>query len=108
MFEHPSIVMADDLETFERLKLHILNLGHTVLAEEWLRRRRNSGETVRQMLGDPVILAACRQHTRRKSSRILLCTTCATKPLDMCKQRSSGSRTLFEPPYVGYRVEPSR
>ena len=34
------------------LKLHILNLGHTVLAEEWLRRRRNSGETVRQMLGE--------------------------------------------------------
>ena len=57
LFEHPSIVMADDLEPFERLKLHILNLGHTVLAEEWLRRRRNSGETVRQMLGDPVVSA---------------------------------------------------
>jgi tagaturonate reductase len=28
MFEHPSIVMADDLEPFERLKLHILNLRH--------------------------------------------------------------------------------
>jgi tagaturonate reductase len=57
LFEHPSIVMADDLEPFERLKLHILNLGHTVLAEQWLRRRRNSGETVRQMLADPVVLA---------------------------------------------------
>ena len=38
----------------ERLKLHTLNLGHTVLAEEWL-RRRGTGETVRQMLGDPVV-----------------------------------------------------
>jgi tagaturonate reductase len=57
LFEHPSIVMADDLAPFERLKLHILNLGHTVLAEEWLRRRRNSGQTVRQMLGDPVVSA---------------------------------------------------
>jgi len=29
---HPAVRMVDDLAPFERLKLHILNLGHTVLA----------------------------------------------------------------------------
>ena len=32
---HPAIVYTNDLRPFERLKLHILNLGHTVLAETW-------------------------------------------------------------------------
>ena len=34
-FTHPSVVLTPDLEPFERLKLHILNLGHTWLAEQW-------------------------------------------------------------------------
>ncbi len=43
---HPAIVMVDDLKAIERLKLHILNLGHTVLVDIW---RRQGGE------GDPVV-----------------------------------------------------
>lgn len=54
---HPCIVLADDLEPFERLKLHILNLGHTVLAEIWRREGRPAGETVRAILADPAILS---------------------------------------------------
>lgn len=54
---HPSIVLADDLQPFERLKLHILNLGHTVLADIWQREGRPSGETVREILADPAIRA---------------------------------------------------
>jgi len=53
--EHPSIVLTDDLEPFERLKLHILNLGHTVLAEIWRREGRPEGETVREILADPAV-----------------------------------------------------
>lgn len=53
--EHPSIVLADDLEPFERLKLHILNLGHTFLADLWQREGRPAGETVREILADPAI-----------------------------------------------------
>lgn len=52
---HPAIVLADDLEPFERLKLHILNLGHTVLADIWLSERRAPNETVREILGDAAI-----------------------------------------------------
>jgi tagaturonate reductase len=55
--EHPSIVLADDLEPFERLKLHILNLGHSVLADLWKREGRPAGETVREILADPAIRA---------------------------------------------------
>ena len=50
---HPAIVTADDLEPYERLKLHILNLGHTVLADLWMSEGRDAGETVRAMLADP-------------------------------------------------------
>ena len=33
---HPDVVLTDDLATYERLKLFVLNLGHTWLAEQWL------------------------------------------------------------------------
>lgn len=33
--EHPAVRMVADLGQVERLKLHILNLGHTVLADLW-------------------------------------------------------------------------
>ena len=32
---HPAIDVVDDLERIQRLKLHILNLGHTVMADFW-------------------------------------------------------------------------
>ncbi len=52
---HPSVMFADDLEPFERLKLHILNLGHTVLADKWIGERRGADQTVREMLSEPSI-----------------------------------------------------
>ncbi|KQR73139.1 D-mannonate oxidoreductase [Rhizobium sp. Leaf341] len=51
-FRHPSVVLTDDLEPYERLKLHILNLGHTYLADIWLREGRAQDETVRAILQD--------------------------------------------------------
>jgi tagaturonate reductase len=45
---HPAIKMVDDLAVTERLKLFILNLGHTCLAEAWSADRRPPGETVRE------------------------------------------------------------
>ncbi len=49
---HPAIVVTDDLARYERLKLFILNLGHSFLAERWLIERRPPGETVREALAD--------------------------------------------------------
>jgi tagaturonate reductase len=48
---HPAIVVAADLKPYERLKLFILNLGHTYLAEIW----REGGApdlTVREAVAD--------------------------------------------------------
>ncbi len=49
---HPSILVVDDLTPYEKLKLHILNLGHTVLADIWMKESRPAGETVKAMLAD--------------------------------------------------------
>lgn len=49
---HPDIRVVDDLTPYEKLKLHILNLGHTVLADCWLKENRPADETVRAILQD--------------------------------------------------------
>lgn len=54
---HPAIQLVDDLSVTERLKLFILNLGHTCLAERWIVDRRPPGETVRECLADPTMRA---------------------------------------------------
>lgn len=50
--QHPCITYTNDLEPFLRLKLHILNLGHTYLAQIWQAEKHRPDETVREMLAD--------------------------------------------------------
>jgi tagaturonate reductase len=50
--EHAAMVVTSELAKYERLKLMLLNLGHSVLAERWLAERRAPEETVRAALGD--------------------------------------------------------
>lgn len=51
---HPAIRVVDDLEPIARQKLHILNLGHTLMAEAWRRAGEPEGLTVRDvMAGSP-------------------------------------------------------
>ncbi|MDP1028464.1 mannitol dehydrogenase family protein [Sphingomonas sp. KR1UV-12] len=52
-FAHPAITLTDDLVPFERLKLYILNLGHSWLAERWRQAGGAADATVRQALADP-------------------------------------------------------
>jgi tagaturonate reductase len=52
---HESIAMVANLELFERLKLNILNLGHTVLAQIWMDEGRNKEESVRGILQDETV-----------------------------------------------------
>ncbi len=49
---HSAIVVTDDLKRYERLKLFILNLGHTWLAEIWRKNRRALEMTVREAMDD--------------------------------------------------------
>lgn len=54
-FTHPYIKLVSDLDVIERLKLYILNLGHSVLAEIWLTGHFPAQETVRGILADPEV-----------------------------------------------------
>jgi tagaturonate reductase len=48
--EHRDVRLVDDLEPYARLKLHILNLGHTVLAESWMRAGAPADVMVKQVI----------------------------------------------------------
>ena len=54
---HEAIVLTDDLDDFERLKLFTLNLGHSYLAERWLSEGRPATETVYQAMQSPALRA---------------------------------------------------
>jgi len=54
---HASITVAADLKPYERLKLFILNLGHTYLAEIWARGGGAPTLTVREAMKDKAIRA---------------------------------------------------
>jgi tagaturonate reductase len=49
---HENIVLTDDLQSHERLKLFLLNLGHSWLAEQWLAEQRSLSETVLDAMND--------------------------------------------------------
>lgn len=55
---HPAIVLTDDLARHERLKLYLLNLGHTLLADWWAQRGLPAGMTVLQAMQTPTLRAA--------------------------------------------------
>jgi tagaturonate reductase len=51
--EHEDIVVTDDLAHYERLKLLLLNLGHTMLAEFWRTRGGSPEMIVLDAMRDP-------------------------------------------------------
>lgn len=51
---HEDILLTDDLERHERLKLFLLNAGHSFLAERWLVDQRAQDETVQLAMNDAV------------------------------------------------------
>src|ERR1700709_2706210 len=51
--EHEDIVITDDLAYYERLKLLLRNLGHTLLAEQWLTEHGADTVTVLDAMRSP-------------------------------------------------------
>ena len=51
-FTHPAVRLVDDLGTYERLKLYILNLSHTYMAEVWGAQNMSKTTTVRDFICD--------------------------------------------------------
>ena len=54
---HADMVVTGDLKRYERLKLFILNLGHSYLAELWAGRGGDAALTVREAMADQAIRA---------------------------------------------------
>jgi len=52
---HPDIVLTDNLALYERLKLYLLNLGHSFIAEQWLNGNRPKDEIVLEAMNDETI-----------------------------------------------------
>ncbi|NML32329.1 mannitol dehydrogenase family protein [Paraburkholderia antibiotica] len=55
--EHEAMIVTDDLPHYERLKLLLLNLGHTWLAERWSVDARAPQENTLQAMRDPALRA---------------------------------------------------
>jgi tagaturonate reductase len=55
--QHAAITVTGDLKPYERLKLFILNLGHTFLAEIWARSGGPQTLNVREAMADEAIRA---------------------------------------------------
>ena len=55
--QHPDVLYVDDLTPYLRLKLHILNLGHTWHAAIWRKEGRPQTETVREIMADAGVRA---------------------------------------------------
>jgi len=69
--KHPAVVVTDDLKRYERLKLFILNLGHTYLAEGWAKAGAAPKTLTREWLADAAVRADLRQaRSRPRGARI--------------------------------------
>lgn len=51
--DHPNVQVVPALRLIEALKLFVLNLGHTVLADLWMQNQGPKGAIVREMVADP-------------------------------------------------------
>lgn len=49
---HPAIRLVEDLDHIERLKLHILNLGHSYMVSRWLAAGGAGAPLVREVMAD--------------------------------------------------------
>jgi len=52
---HPSVTLTNDLKRFEQLKLFLLNLSHTYMAEIWLSRSLAPDLLVKDFVGDAAL-----------------------------------------------------
>ena len=52
---HPAIVLTDELDHYERLKLFLLNAGHSFLVERWQLEGRAADMTVAQAMNDTAL-----------------------------------------------------
>jgi tagaturonate reductase len=97
---HPQIVVTRQLETYERRKLFLLNLGHTFLAERWLNMQRPADETVLQAMSDP----AMREELESLWEEEVLPVFCALGEEEQSRAYLKNVRERFSNPYLAHRL----
>ncbi|KXV04733.1 D-mannonate oxidoreductase [Caballeronia megalochromosomata] len=98
--EHEDIVVTDDLAHYERLKLLMLNLGHTMLAEIWRTRDGSPDMTVLDAMRDP----AYREPLEATWRDEVLPVFAALGQHDLAAQYLASVRERFENPFLVHRI----
>jgi tagaturonate reductase len=98
--EHEDIVVTDDLAHYERLKLLMLNLGHTMLAEIWRTRAGLPDMTVLDAMRDP----AYREPLEATWRDEVLPVFAALGKRDVAAEYLSSVRDRFENPFLVHRL----
>jgi len=98
--EHDDIVVTDDLAHYERLKLLLLNLGHTMLAEIWRRRDGAADMTVLEAMRDP----AFREPLEAVWRDEVLPVFTALGQHDVATEYLANVRDRFENPFLVHRL----
>jgi tagaturonate reductase len=98
--EHEDIVVTDDLAHYERLKLLMLNLGHTMLAQIWRTRDGSPDMTVLDAMRDP----ACREPLEATWRDEVLPVFAALGKGDVAADYLASVRDRFENPFLVHRL----
>ncbi|WP_206958039.1 mannitol dehydrogenase family protein [Trinickia acidisoli] len=97
---HENIVLADDLRSYERLKLFFLNLGHSWLAEQWIAERRPSSETVLDAMNDPHLRTGIETVWQEEVLPVFV----AMGLRDQAEHYIASVRERFINPYLDHRI----
>jgi tagaturonate reductase len=97
---HPDIVLTDNLARYERLKLFLLNLGHTLLAEQWLTATLPADMTVLQAMQE----AALREPLERAWQQEVLPVFDALGQGDEARHYLAGLRDRLLNPFLAHRL----
>jgi tagaturonate reductase len=97
---HPHVVLTDRLEAYERRKLFMLNLGHTVLAEQWLRQELDPDMTVVQAMGEPALHA----HLEAVWTEEVMPVFAALGEEEASRAYLDQVRDRFSNPYLAHRI----
>ncbi|WP_432261058.1 mannitol dehydrogenase family protein [Cupriavidus sp. TMH.W2] len=98
--EHDAMAVTDDLPHYERLKLLLLNLGHTYLAERWLVDGRRADENTLHAMRDPALRTDLESLWRDE----VLPVFDASGKGDAARAYLDDVRERFENPFLDHRL----
>ncbi|CAN7337190.1 mannitol dehydrogenase family protein [Trinickia sp. LjRoot230] len=98
--EHDAMIVTDDLIQYERLKLFLLNLGHTYLAERWLGDGRAADENTLHAMRDTALRADLESVWQQE----VLPVFDALGQGDTARRYLQDVRERFENPFLDHRL----